>query len=161
MAAIHPDDFDISALPRTRLGHLKDDAVADFLQRAAWDYRQVLAQKQQLGSSVEELTARIEELTKQLASLEEAAAHRKDSDELARSLLAAAQRTAREERDSARRDVELMLKKAARRVERLDEEVERRAEERLSELARIEALREEVAAQLRVTLRALAEPRDG
>jgi cell division septum initiation protein DivIVA len=157
MASLRPEDLNISALPRTRLGHLKEEAVAEFLQRAAWDYRSVVAENKRLAKTVEELTHRVEELSTQLAPLQEAATQRKDSDELARTLLASAQRTAREERESARRDCELMLKKAAQRVERMEADVTRRAEARLTQLARLEALREEVIARLRSTLEAVTE----
>jgi len=157
MASLRPEDLNLSALPRSALGHLKTDAVADLLQRAAWDYREALAQNQRLTSTVEELTRRVEELTAQVDSLEEAAARRKDPDELARTLLASAQRAAREERESARREAELMLKKAAQHAERMEEEITRRGAARLSELARLEALKEDVVARLRGMLEAMAD----
>jgi cell division septum initiation protein DivIVA len=160
MASVRPEDLTVSALPRTALGHLKADAVADLLQRAAWDLREALARNQQLTNTVEELSRQVEELAAEVASLEEAAARRKDPDELARSLLASAQRSAREERESARQECELMLKKAASRAERMEEESARRAEARISELARLEELREEVVRQFRSTLKAIADPHD-
>jgi cell division septum initiation protein DivIVA len=156
MSPLRPEDLNVSALPRSALGHLKTDAVADLLQRAAWDYREALAQNQRLTSTVEELTQRVEELTAQVASLEEAAARHKDPDELARTLLATAQRAVREERESARREAKLMLKKAARRADKLEEEVARQHSDRLSEITRLVALREEIAARLREMLETLA-----
>lgn len=155
MEPIRPEDLNLSALPRSPLGHLKADAVADLLQRAAWDYREAIAQNRRLTSIVEELTQRLEELTAQVDSLEAAAARHKDPDELARTLLASAQRAAREERESARREAELLLKKANRRAEQLEHNSTRDAEDRLSELTRIEELREEVIAQFRATLAAI------
>jgi cell division initiation protein len=131
---IRPEDLNLSALPRSPLGHLKADAVGDLLQRAAWDYREALAQNQRLARTVEELTKRVEELTAQIASLEVAAARHKDPDELARTLLASAQRAAREERESARREAELVLKKAARRAKRVEEDARRHEEDRVTEL---------------------------
>jgi cell division septum initiation protein DivIVA len=145
MAPLRPEDLNLSALPRSPLGHLKPDAVGDLLQHAAWDYREALAQNQRLTSTVEELTRRVEELTAEVASLQEAAARRKEPDELARSLLASAQRAAREERESARREAELTLKKAARRADRMQQQ----GSERLSELARLEALRDDAVTRLR------------
>jgi hypothetical protein len=44
MGTLRPEDLNISALPRTRLGHLKEEAVADLLQHAAWDFREVVAE---------------------------------------------------------------------------------------------------------------------
>ena len=156
MARLRPEDLDLAALPRGPLGHLKDDAVADLLQHAAWDYRETLAENQRLAEAVDELGRRVEELTAQVASLEEVAARRKEPDELARSLLASAQRAAREERESARREGELTLKKAARRAHRLEAEVARSEADRLSEITRLEALRDELQARLRGMLETLA-----
>lgn len=156
MERLRPEDLNLSALPRSPLGHLKADAVGELLQRAAWEYRETLAQNKQLTKSVEELGRRVEELTAQAASLEEAAARRKDPDELGRSLLASAQRTAREQRDSARREAELILKKATRRADRLEEDAARRGADHLAEIARLEELRDELIARLRRMLETLA-----
>ena len=123
----------MSVLPRSTLGHLKTDAVSDLLQQAAWDYRETLAENQQLARTVAELTQQVEETTAQVAALEGEVARRKDPDELARSLLASAQRAARDERDSARREAELVLKKAARRVDKLEQEMARLEADRLAE----------------------------
>jgi hypothetical protein len=49
-----------------------------------------------------------------------------------------------------------MLKKARRRAEQIEEDAAGRAEARVAEIARLEALREEVAARLRATLEAIA-----
>jgi DNA repair exonuclease SbcCD ATPase subunit len=152
VSPIRPDELDIAALPRNPLGHLKAEAVADLLQRASWDYREALALNQRLAAQVRELTQRVEELTTQLSSLEEAAARRKQPDELARTLLAAARR----EQESARREGELLLKKAARRAEQLEADARHRAEGGHSDLARLEALREDMIAQLRKTLGEIA-----
>lgn len=156
MARLRPEDLDPSALPRSALGHLKTDAVDELLKRAAWDYREALAQNQRLGTEVEELTQRIEELSGLVTSLEELVARRKDPDDLARTLLASAQRTAREERESARREGELVLRKATRRAEKIEEEVTRRHADRLSEISQLEALRDEIGARLRGLLETLA-----
>ncbi len=161
MANLRPEDLDISTLPRTRLGHLQEDAVADMLQRAAWSYREALAEGQQLARTVEELTARFEDLSAQVASLEESKIRRKEPDELALSLLAAAQRSAREARESARRESELTLKKATRRAGRLEKDAARRTENSRSELARLEKLREKVAEQLRERLETIVALHSG
>jgi cell division septum initiation protein DivIVA len=167
MTRLKPEDLNLSALPRSRLGHLKTDEVKNLLQRAAWDYRETLAENQRLTKSVQELAERVEELTAQIASIEEATARRKDPDELARGLLASAQRAAREQRESSRLEAELVLKKAAQRAEKVEADVARREADRLSELARVEAdhlseivrldtLKDELLARLRQMLEALA-----
>ena len=156
MAPLRPEDLNLSALPRSPLGHLKTEAVSELLQRAAWDYRETLAQNQRLTSTVEELSRRVDELTAQVASLEEVAARRKDPDELARSLLASAQRAAREEREAARREGELVLKKAARHAHKVDEDLARAHADRVSEITRLEGLRDELTARLRGMLETIA-----
>jgi hypothetical protein len=52
MTTIRPEELNLSALPRTRLGHVNEKAVAELLQRAAWDYREALAQKQRLAAKL-------------------------------------------------------------------------------------------------------------
>lgn len=160
MARLRPEDLSLSALPRSPLGHLRTDAVGDLLQRAAWDYRETLADNQRLARTVEELTRQVEEATAQVALLEEAAARHKDPDELARSLLASARRAAREERESARREAELVLKKAAERADRLEEDVARSESDRLAEIDRLEALRDELLVRLRGMLETLVSRYD-
>jgi hypothetical protein len=161
MVPLRPDDLSASALPRGPLGHLKTEAVEEMLQRAAWNYREALAQNQQLTKDVERLTRRVDELTAYIGSLEESAAQRKNPDELARSLLASAQRTAREERESARLDAESTLKKARTRAENMERDVLRRTEQRLDELARLEALRNDVVTRLRDLLETVADRYSG
>lgn len=157
MASLRPEDLKISALPRSPLGHLKTEAVEELLQRAAWDYREALAQNHQLSTKVEHLTQRVDELTAEMGSLEEAATKRKNPDELARALLTAAQRTARVERDAARQEAESTLKKARTRADRIEKDMARRTEQHLGELARLEALREDVIRQLRALLQDVAD----
>lgn len=157
MARLRPEDLNLSALPRNPLGHLKADAVGELLQHAAWDYRETLAENERLAKSVAELGRRVEELTTQVAALEESAARRKEPDELARSLLASAQRAAREERESARREGEVILKKAARRAKELEDDLARQEADRVAEITRLEALRDELHARLRAMLETLAD----
>ena len=54
-----------------------------------------------------------------------------------------------------------MLKKAAQRAERMEDDAARRAEARMAQLGRLEALREEVIAHLRSALETVAERYDG
>jgi cell division septum initiation protein DivIVA len=130
MATLGPEDLNISALPRNRFGQLKEDAASEFLQRAAWNYRQALSEKQRLARMVDELTEQVDELREHVSTLETEAARQKEPDELARVLLASARGTAREERQAARRECELMLKKAIRRSQQIEEWAARRAAER-------------------------------
>lgn len=156
MPSLRPDDLSVSSLPRSPLGHLKTEAVEELLQRAAWDYREVLGQNHQLTIQVDQLTRRLDGLTAEIGSLEEAATKRKNTDELARALLASAQRAARAERDAARQEAESTVKKARTRAERIEKDVARRTEQQLDELARLEALRENLIKELRAFLEDLA-----
>jgi len=155
MDPLRPEDLDISAVARSPLGHLKANSVEQLLQRAAWAYREALAENQSLGQTVDDLRQRVEELTRQVASLEEATARHKEREELTRTLLASAQRAAREERESARQEAELILKKAARRAGQLEQKASRVEAHRLSELARLDAWRDDTIASLRGTLEAI------
>lgn len=157
MSSLRPDDLNVSALPRSPLGHLKTEAVEELLQRAAWNYREALGQNQQLANKVEQLTQRVDELMAEIGSLKEEAARRKNPDELARALLVSAQRTARAERDAARQEAESTLKKARTRAESIERDVGRRTEHHLHELARLEALRDDVVSRLRALLETVAD----
>jgi len=162
---IRPEELTVSDLPRSPLpGGIKADAAADLLQRAAWDYRTVLGQARQLAKAVEEQAlrieeqaVRIEELEAQIASLETRAAPRRDPDELARRVLASTHQTAREEREEARREGELLLKKAERRAERIELEARRRIEAEIAQLDHLESVRQELCARLRSSLEAIKE----
>lgn len=134
--------------------------MAELLQRAAWDYREVLAEKQRLARTVEELTQQVHELTERAASHEKEAAPHKEPDELARFLLASAQRTAREEREAARQECELMLKKAARRAKEIEDGAAGRAAELARDLATTRRnITEEFASAQEEAEAALAEAR--
>jgi cell division septum initiation protein DivIVA len=161
MDILRPEDLDLSSVARSPFGHLKADSLENLLQRAAWAYREALAENQGLARTVEELTERVEELTMQVASLEETTARHKEPDGLARSLLASAQRAARDEREAARREAELILKEAARRAGELEQEVSRREADHGSELARLEALRDDILVRLRGTLETIVEYHEG
>jgi hypothetical protein len=155
--SIRPEDLTVSGLSRSPLpGGIKPAAVADLFQRAAWDYREVLAQTRQLAQTAEEQARRIEELEAEIASLGADAVGRKDPDELARRLLASTHRMALEQREQARRESELVLKKAERRAERIEREVRRRLEGEIYQLEKLDALREELCGGLRSTLEAIA-----
>jgi len=152
---IQPEDLNPSGLPRSTFGGVKEEAVADLLKRTAWDYREALARKKQLEAEVEQLTRRAEELEEQLAATQAKAAERRDPDELLLTVLGSAQRAAREQREEARREAELLLRKARVRARRIEDDAVRRADAERGELAAIEALRDEVADELRSLLESI------
>jgi cell division septum initiation protein DivIVA len=146
---IQPEDLSISALPRSPLpGGIKPQAATDLLERVASDYRDALAEAERLSATITEQARRIKELEAQIVS-------RTDLDELARGVLASAQRIAREQREQARQESELLLKKAERRAQRIELDAHRRVEDGLSELEQLEAFRKELSVRLRSTLEAI------
>lgn len=153
---IRPEELTVSALPRSPLpGGIKTDAAAQLLQRAARDYRDAVAEIRRLDQIAEKRARRIEELEVQVASLEADATARKNPDELGRAFLEAAQRTAHERREDARREAELLLKKAARRAETIELTARRQLENGLAELGELQAFRDELSRGLRSTLEAI------
>ena len=137
-----PEDPTIAGLQRTALpGGIKADAVDDLLKRAASDYRAA--------------RARIEQLEAEVASLKAEAATRQDPYELGKTVLASAHLKAREQREEARRESELVLKKAERRAMRIELDAQRRLDDGASELERLEAFRGELSTRLRSTLEAI------
>lgn len=131
----------------------------ELLKRVAWDYRGLLSQNKKLADRVGELELVREALELQARSHEAAATERKDRkdpDELARSLLASVRRAVHEQREDARREAELVLKKARERAHEIENEARAYAGSGLAELAALEALRDEVAGNLRRTLESIA-----
>jgi cell division septum initiation protein DivIVA len=152
---IRPEELTISGLPRAPFGAVKADAVADLLKRVAWDYRSVLAENKKLSEQVGELTLVREALELQVEVLERAAAERKDPDEIGKALLGSAQRAAREQREAARREGELLLKKAHRRAQQIEDEAQKVAAAGLAELAKLDELRHQAVSELREALEAI------
>ena len=158
---IRPEEITLSGLPRSPFpGGIKADAAAELLRRTAEDYRALLAQTGRLALTVEEQARRMEELEQQIAALEADAATRKRPDELAHKLLASARQAAREERESVRRECELLLKKAERRAESIEREAHRRHASKVAALEQLDVFRDELSARLRSTLEAIAALRD-
>jgi cell division septum initiation protein DivIVA len=154
LVPIEDEDFDLSRLPRNPFGGVKAEAVSDLLKRAAWEHRKMRGRDEQLSRSVEELTRRTAELEVQVASLEAVAAERREPDELALALLASARRSARELRESARREGELLLKKARERAREIGGGAQKRAS---ANLTKLEEVRAQIIADLRSTLEALVD----
>jgi cell division septum initiation protein DivIVA len=155
LVPIRPEELTISGLPRAPFGAVKADAVADLLKRVAWDYRAVLAENKKLSEQVGELALVREALELQVQMLEKAAAEHKDPEELGKALLGSAQRAAREQREAARRDGELLLKKVHGRAQEIEDEAQKLAATGLAELAKLDELRHHVVSELRDVLQAM------
>jgi hypothetical protein len=152
---MRPEEISLDALPRVRRDGVDPEAAADLLRKAAWELMEALAANQKLGETVDQLRARVGELEGQLAELETRAAKHREPDELTRSLLESVRRVAHEQRESARHEAELTLKKARSRAAEIEAAGRRRVEAGNAELAALERLRAEVAAELRSALEAV------
>jgi cell division septum initiation protein DivIVA len=150
---LSPDEINASTLPQVRLGGFKPEATVELLRKVAWDYGLLFHENRKLTATVEELRKAADELTSELEELRSANAARRDPDDASRAAIAAAQRAARELRESARRECELALKKAHRRAGAIEAEFERlnvgAAE---AELHRVEKLQLEVRQRLEASL---------
>jgi cell division septum initiation protein DivIVA len=122
---LSPDEINASTLPQVRLGGFKPEATVALLRRIAWDYGLLFHENRKLTASVEELQKVADELTSEIEALRSANAPRRDPDDASRAAIAAAQRAARQLRESTRRDCELALKKARRRAGDIEAELER------------------------------------
>ena len=136
-----PDEIDAVHLPRATVGGYKARPTADLLNRVSWDYRQIVPQHGVVVEEAKQLRARVAELEQELQGAKQAADERRDFDELARDVLATAQRAARELREAARQEAETTLRKARRRGADAERELANRRERALKEIAALEATR--------------------
>jgi len=149
---IDPEEIGPANLPRTSLGGYKSGPTDDLLKRVAWDYRQLVHEHRTLEDAADQLGRRADELEAQVRSLQGLLEEHRDPDEISRTLLGAAQRAARELRDSARNDCEAMLKKAQRRAGQIEAEAQKQTAAASAELARLQQLGSQVRQELRSTL---------
>lgn len=122
-------DADPTSLPRSFRGYNRR-ATEELFRRVAWDLAVLSGEHRKLKQSTEELHP--------------PARQRADFDEDAHALLAAAQRAARELRESTRAECEEALRKAKSRAAAIEEEAERSATDARAVL--------EAAAKLRASL---------
>jgi cell division septum initiation protein DivIVA len=146
---MRPEELSLAGLPRTPLGGVRADATDELLRRAAWDYREVLAENERLAQTVEELSRRVEELEAKVSSPERTSPAVKDPDELARALLASVRQAVREQREAARAESELILRKARHRALDIERDGHRRASAARRELATLEQLSDALSVTLR------------
>jgi hypothetical protein len=180
---LDPEQIGPAGLTRDALGGFKAGPTEDLLKRIAWDYRQLVHERDKLNETADVLRRRVDELealqaeaqkgleeqrdklnetadvlrrrVDELEALYAEAQNRleeqRDPTDVSRSLLVAAQRMARELRDSARRDSEAALKKARARAREIEAEAQRRHDA----TERAERLGADIRRQLRATLDAI------
>ncbi len=130
-------DADPQSLPRSFRGYNRR-ATEELFRRVAWDYAVLAGEHRKLKTTSEQPPAVVEQQS------QPARTQRADFDEEAHRLLGAAQKAARELRESTRAECELALKKANRRAGEIEEEAFRASGDARAVL--------EAAAALRVTL---------
>jgi cell division septum initiation protein DivIVA len=129
--ALSADSIENPDLPRARVGGYSIEATDELLSRVAKEYRQLQRDRTDLLTRQAELEGRLEKV---LLAVEPDGEHREPS---TTSLLAAAHRVAAEMRAQAREECEAMLKKARRRADVFEREVDQarvRTEYRVREL---------------------------
>ena len=160
---IGPNIINIDELPRARVGGLRPEPVEDLFNRVRWNYAQLEFDYQKLKEAFEqqrlpEAEHPGEPQTEVAATVEQVEDRpvdqppRREPDELARITLAAAYRLAHEVRESARRDCELMLKKARIRAREFELDFERSKASRDAELAQLDASMLEIRERMRSAL---------
>jgi cell division septum initiation protein DivIVA len=158
-------------LPRALVGGLKQGPTQALLQRVALEVAHLSDENTRLEEEIETLNEEIERLQRRPAdeAVEPQAGPAANvstepeaempaarvPDELARVVLAAAQRAAREIRESARRECELMLKKANTRTRKLERDLRHARVATDAELQELEALKRETCERMRSALQAI------
>ncbi len=150
---LDPEQINLAGLPRDALGGYKPAPAEDLLKRIAWDYRQLAHEHDTLKETAGLLRRRVDELEAQSLELQERLEAQRDPDEIARTLLAAAQRMARELRETARGDSDATLKKARARARSIEADAQRRSDAAV----RAQRLGADVRRQLQATLDTLLE----
>jgi cell division septum initiation protein DivIVA len=150
---LDPEQINLAGLPRDALGGYKAAPAEELLKRIAWDYRQLVHERDTLKETAGVLRLRVDELEAQFAELQDRLEGQRDPDEIGRTLLAAAQRMARELRESARGDSDTTLKKARARARSIEAEAQRRSDAAV----RAQRLGADVRRQLQATLDILLE----
>jgi cell division septum initiation protein DivIVA len=130
-------DADPQSLPRAFRGYNRR-ATEELFRRVAWDYAVLAGEHRKLKTAADHPPAAVEQ------SPRSAQTQRAELDEEAHRLLGAAQKAARDLRESTRAECELALKKANRRAGEIEEEAFRASGDARAVL--------EAAAALRLTL---------
>ena len=147
-----PDAINADGLPRALRGY-DCEATDDLLKRVAWDYLQVLGEVRRLSRLTEQEQAVSGVRGLDAAGFGGRTAAGAEPDDVGRALLAAAQKAAKELRESTRRECEVIIKKARRRAEDIAAAEERQVRRASSDAAAVL----EAAARLRGQLAAALE----
>jgi cell division septum initiation protein DivIVA len=154
-------------LPRATVGGLKKGPVEELLRQIARDYATLEQENRKLLDTLEDRDADSSDGTTvqepARTNLEHAAdaatgqlgpsrAAQSDTYELAGAVLALAQRTARDMRDSTRADCELMIKKSRAYAAQVESDAQRARARSMAELDELDALKRDLRDELRRSL---------
>jgi cell division septum initiation protein DivIVA len=155
---IEPEAITSTTLPRAVRGY-DTHATDELLKRVAWDYLQ-------LQNTCRQLTAKLEQQGSSTPADKPGqqprpVAPRAETDDVARTLIAAAQQAAKELRRSAREECEIMLKKARARARAIEAAERRRVEHATAGAGQIQSAAAQLQARLQAALEAaIAEAGD-
>jgi len=142
-------------LPRAKLGGLKKGPVEDLLRRIARDYANLQRENRELREALERLETEAAEAVPQgvpgSSPAETTQRSSQETEELVAAVLAIAQKAAREMREAARSECELMIRKTRSHVLKLEREKASAA----AELEELQAVRREMRQSMRASLQAL------
>jgi DivIVA domain-containing protein len=131
---------------------LKDRVAELEAELAGRDDQYARLQESQRERFRSELQERSGPLMDELARLRQAVKDHEGREELTRTLLATAQRTARELRESTRAECEALLKAAHRRAAVIEHDARKTVKHSAGEIERLRRVEEDLKAQLRRTL---------
>ena len=138
-----PEEIEGYVPPRSLWGGYRPDKVVEHMRRVAWDVRRMVHDH---GVA----QAEIDRLRRDLARFER-------REELDAALIRSAQTAAREMRDAAQQEAELVLKKANEHAERIRAEVAREYAHRTQELEGVKNANLKLRGELRGFVKALLE----
>jgi len=138
-----------------RLGRRVEELEAEAAQVREAVGREVTLHRADLERELQEKTASFEA---EIARLRHELTERERHDELSRTLLANAQRSARELRDTTREECEAILKAARRRAIEIEGDAHVSVRHAAAEIERLHRLEDDLRDQLRRTLQAVLEP---
>ena len=149
------NDLDHVELPRARVGGLKREPVEKLLGRISQDFARLQVENDRLSAANERLSTSNERLWASLEALDSREYARGAEDNPAGALLVAAQKAARELRETTRSDCELALKKTRSYALSLQLELERDRAELQAEIEDLRKIRRGVDESMRASLLAL------
>lgn len=135
-------------LPRAKVGGYSIEATDEFLKEIAWAWRRITSDCRKLAERNAELEQQLDEIHRRIEALRDDARVAEPQEPRSAAALAAAYRAAEAIREDARRESETLLKKARKRADVLDDEVERAREQSAERIREFEEVQQHVRRRL-------------